>query len=80
MFRRYKMYAYLRRPRLLNLKEVYCENRFLPSQKDNGRDRNTLKSSLGRPFLVDSLAAEGRDQIAARQNFHTEVDTKQTLI
>ena len=60
MFRRYKMYAYLRRPRLLNLKEVYCENRFLPSQKDNGRDRNKLKSSLGRPFLVYSLSGCGR--------------------
>ncbi len=52
----------------------------MPSQKDNGRSRNTLKISLGRPFLVDLLAAEGRDQIAARQNFHTEVDTTQTLI
>jgi len=43
------------------------------------------ENSLERPFPVDLQAAEGQDQITAkekslRQNFDTEVDTTQNLI
>ena len=51
------------------------------NKKDNGWGGDTLKSSLGRPFPVNSLATEGLLRAKSlRQNFHTEVGTKQTLI
>ena len=61
--------------------DLVCENRFRLYKRTMDRAENSLE----RPFPVDLQAAEGQDQITAkekslRQNFDTEVDTTQNLI
>ena len=43
------------------------------NKKDNGWGGDTLKSSLGRPFPVNSLATEGQNWIAASKILETEL-------